>query len=77
MRFLRNLSIRHKLTAITLLSSSSALLIAVVAFAIYDVVTFRRNMVDELAIQAESIAINSDAALSFDAQGSGKRSSGR
>src|SRR4051812_5715418 len=72
MRFLRNLSIRQKLTSIALLSSSAALLLAVAAFAVYDVVTFRQQMVDELAMLADGIAINSDAPLSFDAQGSGE-----
>ena len=72
MQFFRDLSIRHKLTLIALLSSSVALLLAVAAFGIYDVVTFRQKMVDELAMLAESIAMNSDAALSFDVQDSGE-----
>ena len=68
----RNLSIRQKLTAIVMLVSLASLLLASVAFVIYDVITFRMRMVDDLAVVAEGIGINSAAALSFDVQGSGQ-----
>jgi signal transduction histidine kinase/CheY-like chemotaxis protein len=68
----RNLSIRHKLTAIAMAVTVASLLVASVAFVIYDVITFRQRMVDDLAVVADGVGINSAAALSFDVQGSGQ-----
>jgi signal transduction histidine kinase/DNA-binding response OmpR family regulator len=68
----RNLSIRQKLTAIVMAVSIASLLLASVAFVIYDVITFRQRMADDLAVVADGIGINSAAALSFDVQGSGQ-----
>jgi signal transduction histidine kinase/DNA-binding response OmpR family regulator len=68
----RNLSIRQKLTVIVMAVSVASLLLACVSFAIYDVITFRKRMADDLAVVADGIGINSAAALSFDVQGSGQ-----
>src|SRR5437773_2242053 len=72
MKFLRDLSIQYKLMVIVLLTSSVALILAGIAFAVYDLTTFRLKMVDDVSILAESIGINSSAALSFGVQGSGE-----
>jgi PAS domain S-box-containing protein len=61
----RDLSIRHKLTVIIMLTSSVALLLACVAFVLYDLVTFRRAMTRDLSTLAEIIGQNSTAALAF------------
>jgi two-component system, sensor histidine kinase len=65
MRSLRNLSIKRKLTFIVMAASSVALLIACAAFGLYDKITFQQSMVEGLKIQAEIIATNSTAALTF------------
>jgi signal transduction histidine kinase/DNA-binding response OmpR family regulator len=65
MRSLRNLSIKRKLTIIVMAASSVALLIACAAFGLYDKITFQQSMVEDLEIQAEIIATNSTAALTF------------
>jgi len=65
MRSLRNLSIKRKLTIIVMAASSVALLMACAAFGLYDKITFQQSMVEDLKIQAEIIATNSTAALTF------------
>jgi two-component system, sensor histidine kinase len=65
MRSLRNLSIKRKLTIIVMAASSVALLIACAAFGLYDKITFQQSMAEDLEIQAEIIATNSTAALTF------------
>ncbi len=62
---LRNLSIKRKLTIIVMAASSVALLIACTAFGLYDKITFQQSMAEDLEIQAEIIATNSTAALTF------------
>ena len=62
---LRNLSIKRKLTIIVMAASSVALLIACAAFGLYDKITFQQSMTEDLEIQAEIIATNSTAALTF------------
>ena len=66
MRFLHDLSIRHKLTLITMLTSVVVLLLACGAFLGYELFTFRRTMERDLSILGEVIANNSTAALTFD-----------
>ncbi len=72
MRAFRDLSIRRKLTLIVMFTSSVALLIASLAFMVYDTLTFRDRMVRDLTVVAEGIGINSSAALAFEVQGSGQ-----
>jgi signal transduction histidine kinase/CheY-like chemotaxis protein len=69
---IRNSSIKRKLTLIVMLSSSVALLLACLAFMTYDIINLRRSMADDLSILAETIALNSAAALVFDVPGSGE-----
>ena len=68
----RNRSIRQKLTLVLMATSSTALLLAGIALAAYDVVTFRQKMVQDLSILADSIGVNVAAALSFNVQASGE-----
>ena len=65
MRFLRNLSIRRKLTLLMMLTSVVALLLACGAFLTYDVATFRQKLGLDLNVLADVIGSNSTAALTF------------
>jgi signal transduction histidine kinase len=62
---LKNLSIRSKLTAITLLASGIALVLACGAFLAYDLIAIRSEMIENLEIVAEILGSNSTAALAF------------
>ena len=68
MRTLRNFSIKHKLTAIIILTSTIVLLLASGAFVANSLVTFRRSMVENLSTLAEVIGTNSIASLAFNDQ---------
>jgi len=72
MHFMADLSIKQKLFAIILVTTSMALLLAALAFGSYDVITFREKLSSDLVTLAETIGINSSAALSFDVPGSGE-----
>ena len=65
MRRLEQLSVRQKLTAIILLTSSVAILLACTVFAIYDAITFLRTLANDLGTIAEITGSNSTAALTF------------
>jgi len=64
MNFL-NLSIKRKLILMTMLTSSLALLFSSVSFLIYDLISFRHLLTQDLATQAEIIGYNSAAAIAF------------
>src|SRR5438034_4015651 len=61
----RNLSLRRKQTLIIMLTSSVVLLLACAAFCIYEVIAFRKRMVQQLSTLAEIVGNNSSAALDF------------
>src|SRR5271169_1340227 len=61
----RDISIRHKLTLVTMLATAAALLVAVGALATYDFVTFRHAMMRNLETHADIVGNNSVGALSF------------
>ena len=61
----RNLSIRHKLTAIIVLTSGLMILITSLVLIINEAITFHRSAVRNISVLTEVIAINSTAALSF------------
>ena len=63
MRVFRESTIRCKLMAILMLTSSAALVVACGAFGIYDALTFRHAMVRELATLAEIVGQNGASAL--------------
>ena len=65
MRRLEQLSVRQKLTAIILLTSSVGILLACTVFAVYDAVTFLRTLANDLGTVAEITGSNSTAALTF------------
>ncbi|HTA95981.1 MAG TPA: CHASE sensor domain-containing protein, partial [Verrucomicrobiae bacterium] len=58
-------SIKRKVMTAIMLASFAALLVTVAAFMVYDLVTFRQTMVQNLDTQARIIAENSTAALAF------------
>jgi signal transduction histidine kinase len=61
----RNLSLRRKQTLIIMLTSSVVLLLACSAFVAFDVLMFRREMVESTSSLAEVVGINMTAALDF------------
>ncbi|MFZ5561370.1 MAG: PAS domain S-box protein [Pseudomonadota bacterium] len=64
--FFRDAPIGRKLTLAILLTCGAALLLACIGFIAYEARTFRRSMVDDLAILGGVVATNSTAALAFD-----------
>jgi PAS domain S-box-containing protein len=62
---LRNLSLRGKQTLIIMLTSSVVLLLACAAFVAFDVVTFRRDLVETTSSLAEVVGNNTTAAIDF------------
>src|ERR1700682_2811132 len=62
---LQNLSIRRKLALITMLTSSLALILSSASFLIYDLVSFRHLLSQDLMTQAEIIGYNSAGAMEF------------
>ncbi len=69
MRSFRDFSIKHKLTWITMLTSSIALVLACLAFIAYDRITLKEAMVRKLEILAEIVGSNSTAAVIFENEG--------
>src|SRR5205814_5978534 len=61
----QNISIKRKLTLITMLTSSIAMVLSSASFLIYDLVSFRNLLSQDLTTQAQIIAYNSAAALAF------------
>src|ERR1700730_16308478 len=60
-----NLSIKRKLTLITMLTSSAALVLSALSFLIYDLVAFRHLLIQDLRTQAEIIGYNRAGAMEF------------
>ncbi len=65
MRFLNNVSIKRKLTWIIMLTSCTALLIACLSFALFEMAQFRSSMIREMSSVADIIGSNSAAPLEF------------
>ncbi|HEX6162257.1 MAG TPA: histidine kinase dimerization/phospho-acceptor domain-containing protein, partial [Vicinamibacterales bacterium] len=62
---LKRLSIRQKLTAMLMVASTSLLVMAAVAFAVWDFYRFRADMQADLATQAQIVLENTAAAITF------------
>jgi len=62
---LRDISIKRKLTIIIMVTSEIALVLACIAFIIYDRITIKASMAHDLTILAEIIGDNCNAALGF------------
>jgi signal transduction histidine kinase/ActR/RegA family two-component response regulator len=67
---LRNLSITRKLTLLAMFTSGIAVVLSSASFLIYDLVTFRSLLTQDLMTEAEIVSYNSAAALAFDDQAS-------
>ena len=65
MRSFRDSPIRHKLMAITMLTSLIVLVLSSAAFIATELISFRSDMIRDLSILAEVIGTNSSAALIF------------
>src|SRR5688500_6698070 len=61
-----NSSIRRRLMVVTMSATALALVVACAILAVHDRVTFKSEMVEQLSIQAEIVANNCSAALSFE-----------
>jgi PAS domain S-box-containing protein len=66
MKFLHEASIKRKQMFTVLLSTGMALLLSCVAFTVYEVAAFRREMTEQLSSLAELIGHHSITALDFD-----------
>jgi len=62
---LQNISIKRKLTLITMLTSSAALVLSSLSFLVYDLVSFRHLLIQDLKTQSEIIGYNSAGAMEF------------
>lgn len=65
-RIAAGLSIRAKLTAVIVLTSAAALVLAAGAFVAHEIFTYRSSLVAELTSLARVVGSNTTAALSFD-----------
>ena len=63
---LTGLSIRQKLIRVMMMTSVASILLACLAFVVYEVTAFRAQVESELASVAQVIGANTTAALSFD-----------
>jgi signal transduction histidine kinase/CheY-like chemotaxis protein len=61
----RNLSIQRKLTLMAMLTSTIAVVLSSVSFVVYDLVSFRNLLGQDLMTQAQIISFNSAAAVAF------------
>ncbi len=64
--WMRGLSLRHKLIAITMTTSVGALLLAGIVFTVWEWTSLRHAMVRDLSTHAEILADNCKAALAFE-----------
>lgn len=64
--WVRSLSLKHKLVAVTMMTSVGVLLLAGVVFTAWQWVGLRRAMVRDLSTHAEILADNCKAAMAFD-----------
>src|SRR5258708_12397369 len=62
---LKDLSIKRKLMLITMLTSGLAVVLSSAGFLIYDLISFRHSLSQDLMTQAEIIGYNSAAAMAF------------
>ncbi|MGA8222978.1 MAG: response regulator [Candidatus Acidiferrales bacterium] len=76
MQILRHTSIRQKLTRIVLVASGVAVLVACTVFAVYDIITFRLSMANDLSTLAEIVGSNNSAAITFGDQEAARESLG-
>jgi len=76
MSVLRNMAIKHKLISIIMVTCIAALLLAGVAFIVWEWFAFRQQMVRNLSAHAEIIAENCKAALAFNDAKDGKETLG-
>jgi signal transduction histidine kinase/DNA-binding response OmpR family regulator len=76
-RLLRNQSIKRKLTAIVVVTSGVAVVLASAAFLAYDYNSFRERMVTDLATTADGVALLASPALDADSADAGVGSQAR
>jgi PAS domain S-box-containing protein len=70
MRAFRDLSIRQKLTVMSVLASGTALLLACAAFLTYEFFAYREGMIRMLSVRASIIGTNSASAILFNDEAS-------
>ncbi len=65
MRAFRDLSIRKKLTVMSIFASGTALLLACAAFLVYELFSYRAEMINALSVRTNIIGVNSASAILF------------
>jgi PAS domain S-box-containing protein len=65
MRLFPNLALRHRLTLLSIVTSTVALLLTGAGIIVYEQFSFRKELVDDVAVTAQMIGYNSASALSF------------
>lgn len=60
-----HLSIKQKLVLIIMLTSTISLMLVSMTFLLRDIITFQRNLVDNLSVIAQVVGMNSEGALAF------------
>ena len=73
MIWLPHLSIRRKLTLVSLITSTTVLLLACAALMVDEILTFRTDSARDLAVLADVLAQNTTAALAFQDEGEAKK----
>src|SRR5215470_2439715 len=61
----QDLPIKNKVMSVIMLTSISALLLTIISFMVYDLITFRQTVVDHLQTLAALTADNSSGSLAF------------
>ena len=67
MKIIQNMKIKHKLTAIIMLTCIVSLVLVAIIFIMWGYTSSRKSMVQSLSTQAEMIADNCKASVTFDA----------
>src|SRR2546427_7966173 len=70
MRAFRDLSIRQKLTVMSVFASGTALLLACAAFLSYELLAFKKDMIRALSVRSEIIGANTASAILFNDENS-------
>ena len=68
MRALRKMSLQRKQMLIILLTSTVSLLLACAIFVVYDVISFRKSLIEKVSVVAQAVGDNCTAAIEYNDQ---------
>ena len=74
MNWYDRLDFRWKVTAHSMAIAALALIVAMLAFIVVDVLTFRGRIIENLALQADHVAASGAAAIAFDDRATSQQS---